>query len=215
MRLGDAAPDARELLTRLPRLSGRFVDGDTTGGQVLLGGNPGTAALGCRRMTLPSVTRSRKIAAPADAVWGLIATPGHLAECHPFCAANPVDVWPGVGSRDHIEYYSGRVITRRFVAWHGASGYDIEITDATGAVADVTWRLSDDGTGSVLAIGITPRMLDEMPAGLRWAQNRALLRPMLSRYLRSVLAGIEWRVTTGRPVRRNQFGAHRWFSPQR
>lgn len=166
-------------------------------------------------MTLPPVTRSLEIAAPADAVWGLIATPGHLAECHPFCAANPVDVWPGVGSRDHIEYYGGRVITRSFVDWIDGAGYDIEITDANGSVADVTWRLSGDGTGSVLTIEITPRMLDEIPATLRWAQNMALLRPMLSRYLRCVLAGIEWRLTTGRSVRRNQFGAHLWFSPQR
>jgi hypothetical protein len=166
-------------------------------------------------MTLLPVSCSREIAAPAGAVWGLIATPGHLAECHPFCAANPVDVWPGVGFRDHIEYYGGRVITRRFVEWQDGAGYDIDITDANGAVADVTWRLSGDRNGSVLTIAITPRMVDQVPAGLRWAQNRLLFRPMLSRYLRSVLTSIEWRVTTGRPVQRNQFGTHRWFSPGR
>jgi hypothetical protein len=56
-------------------------------------------------------------------------------------------------------------------------------------------------------------MFGEVPTALRWAPDRALVRPMLTRYLRAVMSGIAWRVTTGRPVRRNQFGAHRWFSP--
>jgi hypothetical protein len=35
---------------------------------------------------------------------------------------------------------------------------------------------------------------------------------MLRRYLSSVTRGVEWWVTRGEPVPRNQFGSHRWFS---
>ncbi len=164
-------------------------------------------------MPVSPVAHRQEIAAPAPAVWELISTAGHLVECHPFCAANPVDVWPGVGSEDHIEYFNGRTITRRFVGWQEGAGYDIEITDANGTVATVDWRLSGEGAGSALTIAITPHLFGNVPAVLRWVPYRALVRPMLARYLRAVVAGIEWRVTTGRPVRRNQFGAHRWFSP--
>ncbi len=158
------------------------------------------------------IAHRQAIAASPSAVWAVISRPGHLAECHPFCAANPVQQWPGAGSVDHLEYLSGRVITRRFVAWDEGTGYDIDITDANGDVAGVSWRLEEDEDGSALTISVTPRMLGTVPAALRWLPERALVRPRLTRYLRAVLAGIEWRVTTGRPVRPDQFGSVRWFS---
>ena len=164
-------------------------------------------------MAISTATHVQHIAAPAGAVWDVISAAGYLEECHPFCAANPVDEWPGVGSQDRIEYYNGRKITRHFIAWEEGAGYDIEITDANGPVANVVWRLADEGAGSTLTITITPQMPGHLPTVVRWARDTIIVRPMLVRYLRSVMAGIEWRVTTGRPVQRNQFGAHRWFSP--
>ena len=164
-------------------------------------------------MPASPIEHRQPIAAPASVVWSVISAPGHLVECHPFCAANPVDIWPGVGSRDVVEYYSGRVITRRFTAWEDGVGYDLEVTDAKGAVASVAWRLSDEDRGSALTIAITPRMLGNVSAAFRSPPERAVVRPMLGRYLRSVLRGFEWRVASGEPVRRNQFGAHPWFSP--
>ena len=148
----------------------------------------------------------RSIAASPAQVWQLISAPGCLEECHPFVAANPVDRWPGPDARDRIEYHNGRRVTRDFTAWEEGSGYDIDISDDNGPVAGVTWRLEPDGGGSALTIAITPRM--RVPAAVRWA----VVRPMMARYLRSVLMGIEHRVTTGTPVTRNQFGSHRWFS---
>ena len=56
-------------------------------------------------------------------------------------------------------------------------------------------------------------MLAKVPAYLRWAPG-LMVGPMLRRYLRSVLRGIEWRVVQGTPVARNQFGSHVWFSPK-
>jgi hypothetical protein len=168
---------------------------------------------GTRFTTMPApVSHSRPIAASAGAVWQLMAAPGNLEECHPFCAANPVERWPGVGSQDRVEYYNGRVITRRFAAWQEGVGYDLETTDGGGPVATVSWRLSARGGGSVLTIAISPQMLGGVPRMVRPIPERAVVRPMLVRYLRAVLQGIEWRVTTGEPVRRNQFGSHRWFS---
>jgi len=38
------------------------------------------------------------------------------------------------------------------------------------------------------------------------------VRPMLSKYLSSVVRGFEWYVIRGEPVPGNQFGSHRWFS---
>ncbi len=164
-------------------------------------------------MPASPVVLRQEIAAPVTEVWEVISKAGHLEECHPFCAANPVDAWPGLGSRDHLHYYSGRTISRRFVGWHDGVGYDIEITDPRGVVAEAEWRLSGHRAASELTIAITPHLLGGLPRVLRWVPDRILMRPRLARYLRAVLSGIEWRVTTGRPVRRNQFGPHPWFSP--
>ncbi len=160
------------------------------------------------------VSHTQRIAASPDAVWEVIAAPGSLADTHPFCAANPVDRWPGPGSVDRVEYHNGRVITRTFTGWQEGAGFDIDVTDAGGPVAQVGWRLASDGSGSALTIEITPRMLSGVPGAVRPILGRALVAPMLRRYLRAVLGGIEYRVTTGRPVERNQFGAHPWFSPR-
>lgn len=138
-----------------------------------------------------------------------MAAPGGLVEYHPFCAANPVHAWPGAESHDVIEYHNGRVIERRFTAWQEGAGYELEATDAGRWRASVSWSLAPSTAGTSLAISLTLR-----PAsGGVWTR---VLDPMIrfgmARYLDSVLDGIEWRAVTGTAVRRNQFGAHPWFS---
>lgn len=142
----------------------------------------------------------------------MISTPGNLTACHPFCAANPVHAWPGVGAHDTIAYHNGREVERHFTAWREGEGYDLEVHDSGGVLASVSWRLVVVPKGSELTIELTPLMLGGAPVGLRRALRAAVVGPMMRRYLRAVLRGVEWRVTTGRPVERNQFGAHPWFS---
>ncbi len=161
----------------------------------------------------PISMRQRIDAAPHE-VWAVVAAPGYLEECHPFCRANPVDVWPGPGSQDTVEYYNGRQVTRRFTTWREGEGYDLEARDATGPGATVSWRISPQGSSSLLTIELTPRMLGSLPSPLRWVPYLAVVRPLMRRYLESVGRGVAWRVTTGEPVRRNQFGTHPWFSPK-
>jgi hypothetical protein len=162
--------------------------------------------------TKPIVRRQTIAAAPA-AVWAVIASPGNLEQCHPFCAANPVHTWPGPQSHDTIEYYNGRVVERRFRAWHDGEGYDLDALDTSGPSSAVSWRIRDHEAGAELTITLRPHILDRGPAAVRWAAQRAVVAPLMGRYLRSVLRGVEWRVVTGGPVTRNQFGPHRWFSP--
>ena len=81
------------------------------------------------------------IAAPADKVWGAISLPGNLEVCHPFCAKNPVDVWPGETSRDEVHYLSGWIFERRFCRWIDGVGYDLEIGRRGGGMSFVSWRI--------------------------------------------------------------------------
>ena len=156
---------------------------------------------------------SRPIAAHASRVWEAISRPGNLEPCHPFCAANPVQAWPGETSRDEVHYLNGWVFERRFSSWFDGVGYDLEIGRRGGRQSFVSWRVRPIDTGrSVLEISVYPYVLQALPVVLRWLPYRLKVRPLLTQYLSSVVGGFEWYVTRGEPVPRNHFGPHPWFS---
>jgi hypothetical protein len=153
------------------------------------------------------------IAASTERVWEVISSPGNLEPCHPFCAKNPVDVWPGASSRDEVHYLNGLVFERRFRHWIDGVGYDLEIGERGGPTSFVSWRISSDaGAESTLRIAVFPHVLQRVPVVVRWLPHVLRLRPMLTKYLSSVVRGFEWYVTRGEAVPRNQFGSHPWFS---
>ncbi len=159
------------------------------------------------------VAVAQPIAASAEKVWKTISAPGNLELCHPFCASNPVEVWPGEHARDEVHYLSGWVFERRFCRWIDGIGYDLEIGRRGGRSSFVSWRISSVGTQQCnLRISVYPYALQQIPVALRWIPHSLRLRPMLKRYLSSVTRGFEWYVTRGQPVPRNEFGTHPWFS---
>ncbi len=153
------------------------------------------------------------IAVPAQDLWDAISKPGNLELCHPFCARNPVHAWPGPESRDEIHYLSGWVFERRFCRWIEGIGYDLEIGTYGGGTSSVSWRISPvDDQSCILKIAVYPHVLQKLPVVIRLLPHMLYLRPMLKRYLESVLKGFEWYVIRGEPVPRENFGKHPWFS---
>ena len=156
---------------------------------------------------------TQRIDATAGEVWGAISMPGNLEPCHPFCARNPVSVWPGPGSRDEIHYLSGWVYRRRFLRWTEGVGYELEIGAPDEKTSFVSWEVEPlDQTSCTLSITVYPHVIQSVPVALRWLPHIAYVRPMLSKYLSSVVQGFEWYVIRGETVPRNQFGSHPWFS---
>jgi hypothetical protein len=128
-------------------------------------------------------------------------------------SSNPVDEWPGVGSRDTINYYSGWVLYRKFFNWIDGVGYDLTIGREGGRNSYVSWRITEEQENvSTLSITIFPHILQNIPVAIRWVPHIISIRPSLHSYLESVVKGFEWFITTGKPVVKNQFGSHRWFS---
>lgn len=159
------------------------------------------------------VASERMIAAPAQKVWEAISAPGNLEKAHPYCASNPVQVWPGPDSQDKVHYLSGWEYERRFVHWYDGTGYDLEIGRRGGGKSFVSWRITPvDENSSVLRISVYPHVLQNWPAVVRWIPHLLRIRPMLKKYLESVVRGFEWYVVRGESVPRNQFGRHSWFS---
>ncbi len=50
------------------------------------------------------------------------------------------------------------------------------------------------------------------PIGFSWIVTLLYIRPLLKKYLYSVVNGFEYYLQTGKPVSKNHFGAHPWFS---
>lgn len=160
------------------------------------------------------VAADRVMAAPANEVWNVISSPGMLPLFHPFCEANPVHNWPGPEGVDEIRYFSGWVLQRRVVGWFDGVGFNLEVGRSGGGRSAVSWRVGGLAERRTrVAITVYPHTLQHLPLAVRWIPHLATLKPGLSRYLESVLEGLEWFVTIGDPVRRNQFGPHPWFSP--
>lgn len=160
------------------------------------------------------VTASRTIAAPASKIWEVISSPGGLPLYHPFCEKNPVFEWPGADSHDEVHYFNGVVLVRRFTDWYEDVGYDLEIGRDGGRQSVVAWRIASvKERRSALRITVFPHAVQHLPVIARWAPHFFWLQPGLKSYLKSVVKGVDWFINHGQPVRRNQFGAHRWFSP--
>lgn len=159
------------------------------------------------------ISVNRKIEASQKDIWKAISRSGNLEDCHPYCKKNPVYEWPGAGSRDSIFYYSGWVLHREFIDWIDGEGYDLTIGREGGRKSFVSWRITNDQENiSTLRITIYPHVLQKIPIVIRWIPHVTSVKPSLYNYLEAVLKGFEWFITTGKPVRENQFGKHKWFS---
>jgi hypothetical protein len=162
------------------------------------------------------VSALQPIAAPAEKVWDVVSMPGNLELCHPFCKSNPVQVWPGPDSQDEVHYLSGWIYERRFLQWFEGIGYDLQIGRRDGRTSFVSWRISPtDERNCTLKITVFPHTLQNIPVVVRCLPHMLRLRPMLKKYLVSVVRGFDWYVTRGEPVPRDQFGKHPWFSAPR
>ena len=150
---------------------------------------------------------------PADEVWAVIAEPGNLARCHPFCAATEVERWPGTGSRDSITYYSGIRYRRNFVSWQEGVGYDIELGDPPNQTARVRWSIEPTSRRTCrLSIEVVPLLKPDLSEEKKRAYQERLFGEVLQHYLECVVAGVKFFATTGKAVIKNQFGRNSLYS---
>jgi len=154
------------------------------------------------------IFHSQPVPVSREKIWEVISRPGNLVDFHPFCKSNPVEVWPGVGSRDGVYYYSGLILMRDFTAWFEGAGYDLTATSDNGMQFKVSWRITTEMNESS-ALNLTIRQVLVQSSEKRMKQYGRLL----DKYLKQVGQGFEYYLRTGERVRRNQFGSHRLFSP--
>ncbi|MDH3602960.1 MAG: hypothetical protein OEU26_25390, partial [Candidatus Tectomicrobia bacterium] len=79
--------------------------------------------------------------------------------------------------------------------------------------ARVSWRITSlDEMRSELMIGVTPYLKSALPERRKLAYQGRAFGTTIESYLHSVVQGVDYVVTTGQAVRKNQFGSHPIYS---
>ena len=142
---------------------------------------------------LKSVSNSITIKADSKRVWDVISKQGNLELCHPFCKSNPVEKWVGDKSIDYVNYYNGVMYQRIFTNWLVGQGYDLLIGRKNGKKSKVIWRINQLGDNSCeLKITIYPHDIIKYSNIIKYLINSLYVRPMLRKYLSSVLKGFQY-----------------------
>ena len=159
------------------------------------------------------VSNNIKIEKSSDMVWALISSPGHLNLFHPFCKQNKVlEFKNDVILKDQLNYLNGLIYFRTFTDWKPMIGYSIKIGSKNGKESDVKWQIIDKGKDTFVKITIKPYTSSKIPKLLYIFFHYIVIRPKIKSYLNAVLKGLEYYLTHKKPVPRNEFGNHPWFT---
>lgn len=155
----------------------------------------------------------KQVAVSATKAWEVISRPGGLTRWHPFMEKNEAESWQGVGSKDHLVYYSGFEFDRVVVNWIDGVGYDLKVTENGKRENTAIWRITPvDEENCILRITGRVDFLKRIPFPIRWALLKFKLVPVYKQYLFQIHEGFAFHAESGQQVQRDQFGAHPIFS---
>lgn len=162
------------------------------------------------------IAGSIPVKASAEALWQIFTTPGHLKKFHPFCKYHQkVKSWKKIGDIDNAEFYSGKEMQRRLIGFKPLESYTIQMQNMDGKNTQVCFSIEkiNDKTAKA-SVHIKTDAYRKIPRPLWPFFVRLYLRKSYKNYLNSILNGLKYYSETGKPVRRNQFGSHKKFSPK-
>jgi len=155
----------------------------------------------------------KEIEISAEKAWDIIALPGNLTLWHPFMEEHTAERWDGLGSKDHLTYYSGFEFDREVVKWIEGTGYDLKVTENGKRENTAIWRITPiDDKRCMLRLTGRVEFIKKLPFPIRWALLKFKMKPIYSQYLFQILEGFAYYAETGKQVRRDQFGPHPMFS---
>jgi hypothetical protein len=157
--------------------------------------------VGIAEITLP-------FTALTSTVMEAMSAPSWLERMHPFVRSHRsgLNPKPGqLGHHDQVEYYSGLRLERVLcLAEDAVAAVEVDIYLGKSRVAKCTTTMAfeDQADGSCLC---TVSIERDTPFN---EEELALQKD----YIKKMLRGFEYYLTTGKPVERNQFGAHPLYS---
>jgi hypothetical protein len=156
----------------------------------------------------------KEITVSAEKAWDIIALPAGLGLWHPFMEKHTAESWNGVGSKDHLIYYSGFEFDREVVKWIEGTGHDLKVIGNGKRENTAIWRITPiEDQRCKLRITGRVNFIKKLLFPIRWALIKLKMKPVFSQYLFQILEGFAYYAETGEQVKRKQFGSHPIFSP--
>lgn len=154
-------------------------------------------------MTVAIVTR--KIALPPQQVWKTLGSFQSVDRYHPLVervsSNNNLD--QGLGAHRTCHFYDGTSVDEEVISWEEGKSFEVRLSKFSmplkEAVGRITLTALEDGTSEVsLGMEFTAK---GGPAG--WVMAQVMMKPMMIRMVKQVLAGLELHLQTGRSIGRN------------
>lgn len=158
------------------------------------------------------ISYKQKIESSAEELWSLIIKPGNLNLVHPFCKSNEIIEWKNNHYNDVLIYLNGLIYFREIIKLDDNNGYTLMIGKKRGKKSKVIWEITSSEKNTYLSITVYPYLLSTWPKIFSFIPYQLVIKPFLQKYLRSVIGGINWYLVNKKPVPRNHFGKHIWFS---
>ena len=136
----------------------------------------------------------------------------HLELFHPFCRSNKIIVWNEQNKTDELTYLNGIVYERNIYSWEKNKGFKLYIGKKGGKKSKVEWKLKSINEMVILTIEVTPYVSDKFTLKTYNLVLKFYIIPLLKKYLNCVTKGIKFYLESGKIIKHNQFGSHRWFS---
>ena len=159
-----------------------------------------------------SISVKKKINGSTEDVWELISKPSNLELFHPFCMSNKTVIWTGVGSIDELIYLNNFKLVREFFKWKKNEGYQLLIGRKGGRKSLVVWEITKVSKDVFLSITVYPHIMRDKPKIISFLPYLFIVKPNMKRYLENVINGLNWHLMHSKPVPKNLFGKHKWFS---
>lgn len=153
-----------------------------------------------------------KLNTEINEVWKLFSKPSHLELFHPFCRSNKIIVWNEQNKTDELTYLNGIVYERNIYSWQKNKGFKLYIGKKEGKKSKVEWKLKSINEVVILTIEVTPYVSNKFTLKIYNLILKFYIIPSLKKYLNCVTKGIKFYLESGKIVKPNQFGLHRWFS---
>ena len=109
-------------------------------------------------------------------------------------------------------YLNGLIYFREFIVWDENKGYKLLIGRKRGKKSKVEWNITTQNNSVFLSITVYPYLLNSWPRLISYFPYILFIKPALKKYLSSVIGGINWYLINDKPIPKNHFGKHMWFS---
>ena len=158
------------------------------------------------------ISETLNVTINSEELWKIISSPSNLELFHPFCNKNPIIKWPGKTSIDEIYYYSNLIYQRKFIKWTEGVGYDLLIGEKNGHQSLVSWKIQNNNKQTSLTITIYPYKYNTGIKLIEFIPYTVLVKPLLKKYIKSVMLGLEYFIKNNKRVQKNEFGYLPFFS---